>query len=62
MKKSLPMLDVTLMDCGSSKVPDIASLLFALCCRVQTVPLSAANEHDLGSCGAVVISGGPRRR
>ena len=60
MKRSPVMLDVTLMDCGSTKVTDIASALFASECRVQTVPLVAANEHDLGCCDAVVISGGPQ--
>lgn len=60
MKRSPSMLNITLMDCGSSKVPEITSALLALRCRVQVVPLAAANEHDLGSCDAVVISGGPR--
>ena len=50
---------ITLIDCGSAKAPDIVAILEAARCRVSTVPLAAANGHDLSDAGAVVISGGP---
>lgn len=53
------MLEVTLIDCGSAKVPDIAAALAGLGCGVRTVLLAVANQHDLSASDAVVISGGP---
>ncbi len=50
---------MTLVDCGSAKVPDIESALTIMGCRVRTVLLSRANGHDPGRSQAVIISGGP---
>jgi len=53
-------LRVTLVDCGSRKVPDIAALLAAAGASVATVPLPAGPEASTGGgSDAVVVSGGP---
>ena len=51
-------LGITLIDCGSAKVPDLEAALRAWRCEVQRVPLAGASGHHFGR-GAVIISGGP---
>ena len=53
------MFNVALVDCGSSRVGDIASILSDQECRVQRIFLAHANGFDFISSQAVVISGGP---
>jgi GMP synthase-like glutamine amidotransferase len=49
---------VTVVNCGSKKVGDIARLLARHGARPEIVPLRAAGAGELGD--AVVVSGGPR--
>lgn len=51
-------LAVTLVDCGSSKVPDLRAMIEAAGSRVFTVSL--AHARTAPAADAVVISGGPR--
>lgn len=49
---------VTIIDCGSRKVADIADLLGGMGLSARVVPLTEA--HELYAPDALVISGGPR--
>ncbi|RLB66171.1 MAG: hypothetical protein DRI90_00130 [Deltaproteobacteria bacterium] len=51
---------IVLVDCGSTKVPALATMLGAAGANCGTVALDEAEAHAFRSCDGVVISGGPR--
>ena len=53
------MLTIGVIDCGSSKVQRLTSILEANDCRVCTIPLAEANGYDVARLDGLVISGGP---
>ena len=52
------MLSVGLIDCGSTKVPKIVSILQDNDCQVHVIPLVEANGCNFANLNSVVISGG----
>ncbi|MFC2172368.1 hypothetical protein ACFLU6_07020, partial [Acidobacteriota bacterium] len=50
---------VCVVDCGSSRIPDLCSILTGLGSRITTVPLERANSHSFQDDQGIVISGGP---
>jgi GMP synthase (glutamine-hydrolysing) len=50
---------ITVVDCGSSKTPEIVAILARQVSAVCTVALRDANGHRFDESDAVVISGGP---
>ena len=53
------MLTIGVIDCGSSKVQRLTSILEANDCRVCAIPLAEANGYDFARLDGLVISGGP---
>ncbi|MEM9569251.1 MAG: gamma-glutamyl-gamma-aminobutyrate hydrolase family protein [Cyanobacteria bacterium P01_E01_bin.34] len=53
------MLTIAVIDCGSSKVQQLASIVEGIDCQIATIPLTGANEYDFARFDGVVISGGP---
>ncbi|MEM9448396.1 MAG: hypothetical protein AAGA75_07665 [Cyanobacteria bacterium P01_E01_bin.6] len=53
------MSTIAVIDCGSSKVQQLASIVEGNDCQIWNVPLAEANECDFARFDGVVISGGP---
>ena len=53
-------MDIAVIDCSSSKVPNIVDVLERLNCNIVLIDLASANEHSFDQYDAMVISGGPR--
>lgn len=49
-----------LIDCGSDKVPRLASMLQDCGCSLRIIPLAEANGAGFAGLGALVVSGGPQ--
>ena len=53
------MFTFALIDCGSTKVPRIASILQDNDCQVHLIPLAEANGCNFANLNGMVMSGGP---
>ena len=52
-------LKLRLIDCGSSKVPQIAEMVRGDVSSLEIIPLARANQSDWQGLNALIISGGP---
>lgn len=57
MRKSI---DIAVIDCGSSKVKEICSILKEHGVQIHAIPLKKANDSSFQCFEGVIISGGPR--
>lgn len=53
-------MKIVVIDCSSSKVPDIVKLCNKLGCSTQSIKLENANQQSFDRYDAMIISGGPR--
>ncbi|TQV73960.1 hypothetical protein FLL45_13945 [Aliikangiella marina] len=53
-------MKLVVIDCSSSKVPEIIKILEKLDCQVKCINFEYANNHEFSQFDAMVISGGPR--
>ncbi|MGI9275912.1 MAG: type 1 glutamine amidotransferase [Endozoicomonas sp.] len=54
-----PLSSVAIIDCGSSKTPNIREMVTDHNESPVTISWKQANDYDFGNCKAMIISGGP---